>query len=701
MAKLFLLQKGKVRLLSSVALTVLMAMFFSQSSFAQELIVNPGFESKLTGWLSNKSPIRTVAATSPVKTGIYAAHINNANQDNEYFYQNVNASPFGKYSLSVWAMVHDASKWSSVGVNFYDANWVMIPSARIEMEVNSTSYQKYSRDFTVPGGVRYMQVYGYTESTVLKVDDYSLTQAVGGTPTGTLSKTCKIENFRKCDGTNLGYGPWLNILVNGAGGGSNNEYNVSALTWQEYSDNTATVKGTITKKNDATVAFTVDLLLTGKTTTGTGHFSAVDNNNFCIGQKGADWYFYPNASGTLIGTGTSVAGSQINVTLDPSMPWQVGTGGTTRFKDSFGSSAWVNLTVVKQPSTSGKMLSVGMEGTDFYLEMPGCTPPPTDLCTSFTVSGVNTNVTTNGGTNGAVNVTLAGGKSPFIYSWSNGATTEDLTGLKAGIYWLTATDANKCVKSYQAVITQPNGACTGFRTQTQGGWGSKANGENPGAYRDANFAAAFPSGVTIGCGTKLLTLTTAKAVEDFLPSGSTSAVLPAGTLTNPAGTYSNVLAGQVVALTLSIGFDNYDATFGSSTTNLKNLFITTGTFSGKSVQFLLDEANKALGGCSTTYTLSDINSTVTSVNENYVNGTSTGDFLGCCNNVTSGGTIGTNQSGCGSFDPAAFTSVSNPSGGGTTALEVVWLKSTTTLITSDCSTRSYIITNHRRTTWHF
>ena len=384
MTKLLLFSvRGKVRLLTSVAFTMLITVFFSSFSFAQELIMNPGFESKLTGWQSNKSPIRTVAATNPIHSGVYAAHINNASQDNEYFFQNLNASPFGSYSFSVWAMVHDASKKSTVGVNVYDANWVKITSASVKMEVNSTTFQKYAKDFTLPNNARYLQVFGYAESTVLKVDDYSLTQAVGGNPTGTVTKNCKIENFRKCDGTNVGYGPWLNILINGAGGGSSNEYNVSGLTWQEYSDNTATVKGTITKKNDATVAFAVDLLLKGKTTSGSGHFSSVDNNSFCVSQKGADWYFYPNASGTLIGTGSSVTGSQINVTLDPSMPWQVGTGGTTRFKSSFGSSAWVDMCVVKQPTT-GKTLSIGKEGTDFYLEMPGCTPV---VCNNVTSGG--------------------------------------------------------------------------------------------------------------------------------------------------------------------------------------------------------------------------------------------------------------------------------------------------------------------------
>ncbi len=442
MTKLFLSQRGKARLLSSVALTVLMAVFFSQSSFAQELILNPGFESKLTGWQSNKNPIRTIAATNPVYAGTYAAHINNAYQDNEYFYQNLNASPFGKYSFSVWAMVHDASKWSSVGVNVFDANWTKIPSASFELEVNSTTFQKYSKDFTVPGNARYFQVYGYTEWTVLKVDDYSLTQAVGGTPTGTLSKTCKIENFRKCDGTSLGYGPWLNILVNGAGGGSNNEYNVTDLTWKEYSDNTATVKGTITKKSDATVAFAVDLLLSGRTTVGTGHFSAVDNASFCVGQKGADWYFYPNASGTLIGTGTSVAGSQINVTLDPSMPWQVGTGGTTRFKDSFGSSAWLNLCVAKQPTSSGKVLDIGKEGTDFYLEMPGCTPV---LCNNVTSGGtIGSNQSGCSGFDPAAFTSVAdpsGGAGTLEYVWLKSTTATVLTSTNQG-EWFPIVGAN-------------------------------------------------------------------------------------------------------------------------------------------------------------------------------------------------------------------------------------------------------------------
>ena len=49
-----------------------------------------------------------------------------------------------------------------------------------------------------------------------------------------------------------------------------------------------------------------------------------------------------------------------------------------------------------------------------------------------------------------------------------------------------------------------------------------------------------------------------------------------------------------------------------------------------------------------------------------------------CNNVTSGGTIGSNQSACAnSFDPAPLTSIADPSGG-SGAIEYLWLKSTAT-----------------------
>lgn len=53
---------------------------------------------------------------------------------------------------------------------------------------------------------------------------------------------------------------------------------------------------------------------------------------------------------------------------------------------------------------------------------------------------------------GALNATISGGNMPYSYLWSNGATTEDITGLAGGIYNLTVTDANGCSASMSQTV---------------------------------------------------------------------------------------------------------------------------------------------------------------------------------------------------------------------------------------------------------
>lgn len=73
---------------------------------------------------------------------------------------------------------------------------------------------------------------------------------------------------------------------------------------------------------------------------------------------------------------------------------------------------------------------------------------------------INLNSVTNplcGGTNiGAIDISISGGAAPLELVWSNGQTTEDLTGLPAGSYSLVVTDAGGCTNQICVDITAPD-----------------------------------------------------------------------------------------------------------------------------------------------------------------------------------------------------------------------------------------------------
>jgi len=175
-------------------------------------------------------------------------------------------------------------------------------------------------------------------------------------------------------------------------------------------------------------------------------------------------------------------------------------------------------------------------------------------------------------------------------------------------------------------VSAQDSGCQGFRTQTQGGWGTSANGNNPGAYRDQNFDIAFPDGIVLGCNF-VAEFETSADVEGFLPSGGPARALEEDLL-NPVD-YGNVLAGQLLALTLSVGFDKANPDFSNSDFNLSELIVNSGDFEGFSVAEILEIGNQMLGGCKSDYSASQVNTILSAINENYVDGSTNNGVLDC------------------------------------------------------------------------
>lgn len=168
------------------------------------------------------------------------------------------------------------------------------------------------------------------------------------------------------------------------------------------------------------------------------------------------------------------------------------------------------------------------------------------------------------------------------------------------------------------------------RTQTPGGWGAPAAGKNVGYIRDTYFDEAFPNGLTVGCATGyILSLTSATAVEAFLPSGGKPSALDQDYVDPTSKELKNVLAGHVVALTLNNNIDHLLEDFGEAEFLLCDLVLCSGEFAGKSVQQVLNQANKALGGCDSNLTVEEAIDILSSINENFVDGETDNGFL-CC-----------------------------------------------------------------------
>jgi len=110
-----------------------------------------------------------------------------------------------------------------------------------------------------------------------------------------------------------------------------------------------------------------------------------------------------------------------------------------------------------QNSQTASGLAVGTY-TCTITDANGCTHNQTATITSTNTVTLSLSSTITGCTvnNGTATATALNGVSPFTYLWTGGQTTVTATGLAAGTYICTATDANGCGRTDSVVVASQN-----------------------------------------------------------------------------------------------------------------------------------------------------------------------------------------------------------------------------------------------------
>ncbi|WP_152547384.1 MBG domain-containing protein, partial [Flavobacterium seoulense] len=227
----------------------------------------------------------------------------------------------------------------------------------------------------------------------------------------------------------------------------------------------------------------------------------ITDANGCQGTKSFT-ITQPTALNTTAGSKTDVScngGSNGTATVSP-------TGGTPGYTYSWSPSGGTAATATGLAAGTYTVTVTdanGCQGTKSFT-----IAQPTAL--SLTTGGGKTDVSCNGGSNGTATVSPTGGTPSYTYSWApSGGTAATATGLAAGTYTVTVTDANGCQGTKSFTITQPTPI--EFTTISLAGY-------------DYNTLYSQSVNVTGGTGTKIFDISSGNLPSGFnlSPSGTIS-----------------------------------------------------------------------------------------------------------------------------------------------------------------------------------
>ena len=359
-----------------------------------------------------------------------------------------------------------------------------------------------------------------------------------------------------------------------------------------------------------------------------------------------------------------------------------GSGGTAPY-----TFAWAGNGASGQTAATATALGVGSY-TVTITDAKGCNTNTVAniavLSGPAPVATTVSNVKCFGQSNGSTSVSATGGSTPYTYAWSNGGTNALDTGLVAGSYTITVTDAGGCSAQSVATVTQLTklavsgqgynttcfGGSDGYAVATPSGgtpnnynfkWSNGStiaaiNGVVAGTYtitvtdgngcvKDTSFVVGQPSVIAI--------TTSSTSANCGQKDGSAAAQATGGTVGGSGYTYS-WSSGATGQTATAIGTGTYTVTVTDSKGCHQNTTATVNNLNGVVATMGTPNQNTCAGSCTASVTVAATGGT-TPYTYKWSNGATSATANGLCAQPLAYTVTVTDNTGCSSTQTATIT----------------------------------------------
>ena len=171
----------------------------------------------------------------------------------------------------------------------------------------------------------------------------------------------------------------------------------------------------------------------------------VTDSNGCTASREIVLYEADPIMLSINGSSTICAGESVELTA-------MAIGGTPDYRYAW-SSGENNPSIIVAPTLTTTYIVTATDANGCYAEQDitiTVSVPPTISLNSESYTLTCSNPSAN------IEATVSEGTAPYLYTWSNGETSSSIMANAAGMYLVTATDANGCSAMASATVTSQN-----------------------------------------------------------------------------------------------------------------------------------------------------------------------------------------------------------------------------------------------------